>query len=42
MTAPDAAKMRRLLGPVCDTDRGENPLGWSELPPAAEAEEPEE
>ncbi|MFE4796175.1 hypothetical protein ACFRFL_13925 [Streptomyces sp. NPDC056708] len=23
----------RLLTPACDQDRGENPFGWSELPP---------
>lgn len=33
MTDTRDAELRRALAVVCDTDRGEDPLAWSELPP---------
>ena len=40
MTDPRDAELRRILAVVADTDRGENPLGWSDLPAPAADEEP--
>lgn len=42
MTDERDAELRRLLAVVVDTDRRENPLGWSELPPPPRPEEPRE
>lgn len=39
MTEPRDTELRRILAVVVDTDRGENPLGWSELPDPAGDEE---
>ncbi|WP_328638431.1 hypothetical protein [Streptomyces canus] len=40
MTDPRETELRRILAVVVDTDRGENPLGWSDLPaPAGEEEQ---
>jgi hypothetical protein len=42
MTDPREQQLRQALAVVVDTDRGENPFGWSDLPAPAPAgtEEP--
>lgn len=40
MTDTRDAELRRLLAVVVDTDRGESPLGWSDLPDPVVDEEP--